>query len=157
MFVQPAASLATQLSNSRPKMVVLRALFRRSVIGDCKSEQYTSFWTAVARFAPTARYNPDITAPLSARTIQELLPAYDLVAELLREHPRAWQTFLSNGQTLNCVPVVELRDAVDAYLRATAALAGITAPVRQRWDAVRGQRAAKCVVHTPRWWGVCRS
>ena len=96
--------------------------FRRNVVGDCKSVQYVQFWTAVRRFAPTVRFSSDIVAPLSTRTVHELLPAYDMVAHLLQErHPAAWRTFVANGHSVTCQPVPELRAEVETFLRGSSA------------------------------------
>ena len=103
----------------RPKVVVLRQCFRRSVLGDCNSTVFVQFWTAVELFAPTAVLSSDKRTPIAHRTIQELLPAFQLVEHLLREtQPEAWAAFLISGHLPTCEPVPALTVAVRDYLRA---------------------------------------
>ena len=114
-------------------MVTLRHLFRRGVVGECKSAQYNAFWTAVRRFSPTTRFSGSASSSVSTKSVHELLPAYDLVAYLLKDkHPDAWGAFLANGSSVHCSPVPVLRTEVDAFLAATE---DIFVPVRcaGRW------------------------
>ena len=101
-----------------PNMRVLRQLFRRNVIGDCKSATFSDFWAAVKLYCPTADLSGDMARPTSSRTSRELLPAYELAACLLRgRSPAAWETFLANGSSADCAPVPELLAAVEEYLK----------------------------------------
>ena len=122
----------------------------RARAGDCKSESFITFWTAVKRFAPTAELSADLTRPTSARTSRELQPAYDLVAYLLRvRHPEAWDAFCANGSANDCAAIPELQPAVEAYLAsaddAPPAPSSVGACIRNIWCPCGGQELRRRV------------
>ena len=108
----------------RPKMVMLRQCFRRSIVGECSQPCFVDFWAAVQAFAPTAVLAADRHTPIAHRTIGELLPAFDFVRHLLQSSaPEAWRTFVSNGASADSVAVPGFNAAVAAYLHTACQVA----------------------------------
>jgi hypothetical protein len=68
-------------------------------------------------FAPDSGLEATTNKPTSSRSANELQPAYELVAHLLRDsYPAAWERFLHNGTAVMCEAIPELNPAVEKFI-----------------------------------------
>jgi hypothetical protein len=111
--------MASRAGDLRLNLKQLRECFRKDVIGDKKSAEFSQFWRAVQLYSS----NMDIsrTKVSSSRPLNELQTAYDLVCSLLYDQPHALATFRANATAPIASPVPALAVAVNTFIeRATA-------------------------------------
>jgi hypothetical protein len=95
---------------------VVRQYFRRSHRG----LQVGNVHPVLDRGAAFCGLEMNTNKPTSSRSANELQPAYELVAHLLRDaHPAAWERFLHNGTAVVCEAIPELSPAVEKFVHRT--------------------------------------